>query len=161
MTKGALHYCAFVHMYCSCVCLSLKLFTFKVFPMLQLQRNISSCMLISAQRYPCGTEHFLGSHDSCGICIFVTVIYNFANARLNDGLCTFVTWEKRHINASSLKAATAIIQYRIQFTVRCIKIFVVISALLLITTRLCFALILVWGRRCVSLLPNNYIFLKI
>lgn len=36
-----------------------------------------------------------------------------------------------------------------------------ISALLLITTRLCFALILVWGRRCVSLLPNNYIFLKI
>ena len=36
-----------------------------------------------------------------------------------------------------------------------------ISALLLIITRLCFALILVWGRRCVSLLPNNYIFLKI
>ena len=36
-----------------------------------------------------------------------------------------------------------------------------ISALLLITTRLCFALLLVWGRRCVSLLPNNYIFLKI
>lgn len=36
-----------------------------------------------------------------------------------------------------------------------------ISPLLLIITRLCFALILVWGRRCVSLLPNNYIFLKI
>ena len=76
---------------------------------LYIQCNFPSgpCVLVIA--YACGIQHSFGGQNGWGACIFVAVIDQGLDSRLDDCLGTFIAREKSHIHLGSFKAAAPVI----------------------------------------------------